>query len=211
MKNKEPVMKVAVIVGIFCIIPIIGLAMDQKQVKENKPGAIVVVGAPKNDTAGLQKELIEASKWKNYLDKGDSLAKEGKTDEAIEAYQIAFSLGKISGAKGLAIYAIANAYEQKRDYKKALEKMIIIRDKYVNDWAKEPDVERVLYLEYAINGDYDLAIEHAQKALEAEARLPNVPKGRSPDYIRRLNDLKAAKDYILSLKNENRENNRRPI
>jgi tetratricopeptide (TPR) repeat protein len=200
MKNKRLVIKAIVIFGIICAMPIIGLAIDQKQVGENKPGAIVVVGSPKNNTAGLQKELAEAARFKSFLDKGNELVRQGQLNDGIKQYEMAFSVAKISGARGLAILAMADAYEANRDYKNALAKMVIIRDKYVNEWAKAPDVERVIYLEYAINGDYNLAIEHAQKALEAEAKLPNVPKGGSPDYIQRLNDLKAAKDHILSLK-----------
>jgi tetratricopeptide (TPR) repeat protein len=106
------------------------------------------------------------------------------------------------GSKGVAMFAIADAYETKRDYAKALKQMIIIRDKYINEWAKEPVVERAIYLDYALKGEYELAIEHAQKAIEEDEKLPNVPKGGSPDYIQRLNDLKVAKDYILSLKNK---------
>jgi hypothetical protein len=35
------------------------------------------------------------------------------------------------------MFAIADAYEASRDYEKALKQMIIIHDKYMNEWAKE--------------------------------------------------------------------------
>ena len=87
-----------------------------------------------------------------------------------------------------------------RDYQKALELLKLARDEYVSDWAKEPIIERIKYLEYALQGNYAMAVKHAELALEADKKLPNRPKEGSEDYIERLNDLKAAKGYIESLK-----------
>ena len=90
-----------------------------------------------------------------------------------------------------------------RDYKTAaelLEKIIATYKIPEGDMWRLPDDERLSYLLYAANGNYEVAINHAQKALEADASLPNAPKGGSLDYIQRLEDLKAAKDYILVLK-----------
>ena len=200
METKKLTIKIVVIFVIIFLLVVIGLNINQKQVQKNKSTAVVIVGSPSGGLTLFQKELIEASKYTSFLDKGDELVKEGKVDDAIKEYETAFSLAKISGAKAVAVLAIADAYEKKHDYVNALKYETIDRDKYVSDWAKEPVVERVLYLEYALKGEYDLAVEHAQKALEADANLPNRPKGGSPDYIQRLNDLKAAKDYITSLK-----------
>ena len=202
MKTKNFVIKTVVMVAVIFSIVVIGLSINQKQVQKNKSTAVVIVGSPSGGLTLFQKELIEASKYTSYLDKGDELVKEGKIDDAIKGYETAFSLAKVKGAKGLAIFAISKAYEKKHDYVNALKYETIDRDKYVSDWAKEPVVERALYLDYALKGEYDLAVEHAQKALEEDAKLPNVPKGGSPDYIQRLNDLKSAKDYILSLKKQ---------
>jgi len=200
METKKLTIKIVVIFVIIFLLVVIGLNINQKQVQKNKSTAVVIVGSPSSGLTLFQKELIEASKYTSFLDKGDELVKEGKIDDAIKEYETAFSLAKISGARAVAILAIADAYEKKHDYVNALKYEVIDRDTYVSDWAKEPVVERALYLEYALKGEYDLAVEHAQKALEADANLPNRPKGGSPDYIQRLNDLKAAKDYILSQK-----------
>lgn len=199
MVNNK-ILKVVVGIFIICLMLTVGLTLQQKQMQKDM--AVVMMGLPKEQAAGMQKELGKAFKYKSYLDKGDELAKQGKTRDAIKEYETAFFLAEISGAKAVAIFSIADAYEKERDYGNALKQIITIRDKYVNSWAKEPVVERALYLDYASKGEYDLAVEHAQKALEADAKLPNVPKGGSPDYIQRLNDLKAAKDYILSLKKQ---------
>jgi len=201
MKTKNFILKIVVMIIVIFLI-VVGISINQKQVKKNKSTAVVMVGFPKGGATVFQKELTEAFKYKSFLDKGNESVKQGKIDDAIKEYETAFSLAKMRGAKGVAMFAIADAYETKRDYAKALKQMIIIRDKYINEWAKEPVVERAIYLDYALKGEYELAIEHAQKAIEEDEKLPNVPKGGSPDYIQRLNDLKVAKDYILSLKNK---------
>jgi len=198
METKKFVIKIVVMIVIILVL-VIGLSINQKQVQKNKSTSVIIV-SPKGGATLFQKELTEAFKYKSFLDKGDELAKQGKLDDAIKEYETAFSLAKISGAKAVAILAISDAYEKKHDYVNALKYVVIDRDKYISTWAKGPVVERALYLDYALKGEFDLAIEHAQKALEEDARLPNVPKGGSPDYIERLNDLKAAKNYILSLK-----------
>lgn len=200
MEIKKLTIKMVAIFAIIFLLVVIGLNTNQKQVQKNKSTAVIIVGPQSDGLTLFQKELIEASKYASFLDKGNELVKEGKIDDAVKEYETAFSLAKISGAKAVAILAMADAYEKNRDYVNALKYVIIDRDKYVSDWAKEPVVERAIYLEHALNGDYDLAVEHAQKAFEADANLPNRPKGGSPDYIQRLNDLKAAKEYILGLK-----------
>ena len=200
MTINKKILKTAVIGIVVLLVLTVGLTIHQEQVKKHNITAVVMTGLPKEQAVGIQKELSEAFEYKGYLDKGNDLVSQGRIDEAIREYETAFSLAKVTGAKGLAIYAISNAYEKKRDYVNALKYAKIDRDKYVSDWAKEPVVERVIYLEYALKGEYDLAVEHAQKALEADAKLPNAPKGGSKNYIERLNDLKAAKNYILSQK-----------
>ena len=200
MTINKKILKIAIIGIVVLLVLTVGLTIRQEQVKKHKITAVIMTGLPKEQAEGMQKELGEVFEYKSYLDKGDELVSQGRIDGAIKEYETAFSLAKISGAKGLAIYAISNAYEKKRDYSNALKYVIIDRDKYVSSWAKEPVAKRAIYLEYALKGEYDLAVEHAQKALEGDAKLPNAPKGGSKNYIDRLNDLKAAKDYILNLK-----------
>ncbi len=201
MINNKKMLKVVIMILVVILVLIAGVTIHQKQAKKHNATAVVMVGFPKSMSGGLQQQLGEAFKYKSYLDKGDELVKEGKIDEAIKNYKTAFSLAGISGAKAVAIIAISDAYEKKMDYKKALEFVIIDRDKYVNDWAKEPVIERAKYLEYALKGEYELAVEHAQKALEADMKLFNRKQPRE-DYLQRLNGLKSAKDYILSLKKQ---------
>lgn len=203
MTNKP---KFIITAAILIIILLSGITFGtriifiKKIVPPKDSGGVFITGISGGQRAGLIKEIDNVSKQFSYIEKGDALLKKNQVDEAINAYETALSLAKSSGAKGEAHICLANSYEKKKDYENALKKMIIVKDKFVNDWAKEPVVERAKYLECALRGEYDLAVEHAQKALEADAKLPNTPKGGSPDYIERLNDLKAAKDYILSLK-----------
>lgn len=200
MVNKKLIIKIIIMFIVLFLLLVIGVSIKQKQVKKNESTAVVIVGSPKGSAAVFQKELSKAFEYKSFLDKGNELVKQGKIDDAIKEYETAFSLAKMRGAKGVVMFAIADAYETERDYAKALKQIIIIRDEYINEWARGPVVERALYLEYALKGEYDLAVEHAKKAVEEDAKFPNRSKEGSPDYIQRLNDLKAAKDYILSLK-----------
>jgi len=199
MKTKNLVIKIVIMIIIIFLI-VVGISINQKRVKKDKSTTVVMVGFPKGGATVFQKELTEAFEYKSYLDKGNELARQGKINDAIKEYETAFSLAKMRGARGVVLFAMADAYEKSRDYEKALKQISIIRDNYINDWAKESVVERAIYLDYVLKGEYDLAIEHAQKALEADAKLPNRPAAGREDYIERLNDLKAAKDYIMSLK-----------
>jgi len=200
MKNKNRSLKIILISVLAFLAFTLGVTITKKQVKKDKSTAVVVVGLPKDSMGGMQAELKEAFHYKSYLDKGNKLVKHGNIDEAVKEYKTALSLAKISGAKALAVLAIADAYEKGQKYQDALKYVIMDRDQYVNEWAKEPIVERALYLDYALRGEYALAVEHAQKALQADAELPNRPNGADPQYYERLNNLKAAKDHILSLK-----------
>lgn len=199
INSKKLIVRIIVLSAVIFFVVILGITYRQKHVSKQNNEAVLLVGPPEKQ-AGLQKELNYAFKQASYIKKGNQLLKENKIDESIEQFKIALSLARSSGTKGIAHICLANAYEKKRDYEKALKEVIVDRDKYVNEWAKEPAVERAKYLEYALKGEYELAVEHAKKALEADAKLPNSPKTGRSDYSERLNDLKAAKDYILSLK-----------
>jgi len=201
MRNKIlKLIVLCVLIGIVIFVVIFGISYQQKRQIEEKPKAVVLVGFSEKEGAGLQKELMEVFERDRYLKTGEELLKKGKIEEAIKQFEIAFEVAKSPGGRGLAVFCLANACEKKRDYQKALEYVVIGRDKYCASWAKGPDIERAQYLEYALNGEYDLAVEHARKALEADSKLPNTPKGGSIDYRERLNDIMAAKDYIESLK-----------
>lgn len=184
-----------------------GITYRNVEVKKQQQRAYLLIGFSKEQAAGIQKELEYISPEHDFVDRGYMYLKEGKTKEAIEQFNTVLERNKKTAALGAAREGLVDAYEKARDYKTAtglLEK-IIARFKIPKGdmWRTAAD-ERLLYLQYAASGDYDLAIEHAQKSLEADARLPNRPQGANPPYYQRLDDLKAAKDYILSLKNINR-------
>lgn len=203
MEIKNPKMlKVAVIIiGVF-VIMIGGITM-KTYVKVARPQrTYVVTGLPENQT-GVLKELQIVATEHAYIEKGYEYFKNGEYDKAKEQFEIVIKRNKPTGALPEARQGMVDLYEKMRDYKTAAElfEKIIATFKIPkgNMW-RLPDDERLSYLLYAANGDYELAIEHAQKALEADASLPNRPKEGREDYIQRLNELKAAKDYILGLK-----------
>lgn len=189
--------RIILIIGVIALL--IGVSFIKfKNIKPNRKSSIVL-GLTSSEQESFQKELSGALKQFSYIKKGDSFFNAGKYDDAIEEYQVAFSMAKSSGSKGEALRSLANLYEKKKDYKKALVYVTIESDKYIADWAKPPLIERVNYLKHACNGEYDLAIEHAKRAVDADIRVHNSELTKE-DYNNRLNDLLAAKDYILSLK-----------
>lgn len=196
MISKKIGMTVAVILALLIGTPAIWF-------KYKKPAqqTVVITGLAKGQQKAFQHELVGAANQYGYIKKGNGLLVKGNFDDAIKEYQTALSLAKSKGSKGEAYNSLANVYEKKKDYKKAMEYVELDSSQYIADWAKRPIVERIKYLEHASNGEYDLAIEHAKKAMDAEASLPDSNDELSKDYVERLNDLVAAKEYILSLKN----------
>ena len=159
-----------------------------------RKSSTVVTGLSTGQAQYFQQKLGTAISDASYIKKGKQLEKMGNFDGAIENYKRA-----LSGYKGVARICIANAYEKKHDYKTALEWMILVRD-HVNEWAKKPHEERVKYLGYALQGEYELAVTHAKKAIEDYMSIYSDMPVQKQEYIDRLNDLIAAKDHILSLK-----------
>lgn len=203
MSNSKVVAKIIFIVTILTITGVV-FYLPQRYSKE-KPTAIVLVSDGKQNMQGLQKEMGYAFKQFGFIQKGETLLNEGHAEEAIGAFKEALAQAQSAGARGEAHFYLADAYEKIQNYKSALDEMVIVRDKYVNDWAKEPILERISYLEFILKGDYDSALEHAEKALEADKKLPNTPKTGSPDYVERIKNLKTAKNYIESLKSKENE------
>lgn len=196
MINKKTI----IVGGIILIFLLGGIPVLLFKYKKPTQQATIVTGLTEGQQKTFQQDLSGAMKQFGYIKKGDRLLAEGKFDDALTEYQTALSLAKSVGTKGEAFRSLANLYEKKRNYKKALEYIIIVRDKYVAEWAEEPLDERAKYLEYASKGEYDLAVEHGKKAIKAEANLPDSNGKPRKDYVQRLNDLIAARDYILSLK-----------
>lgn len=198
---NKTLLKIVVTIAIAVGIIVLGITYRTTTIKKQQK-AYVLVG-PKEQVVGLQKELEYISTEHDYIDRGYGYLKEGKTKEAIEQFNTVLNRGKKTSALDFARRGLVDAYEKLRDYKTAaglLEKIIATFVLPKGDKWRTAEDERLWYLRYAANGEYDLAIEHAQKALEADSALPNRPKEGREDYIQRLNDLKSAKDYILSLK-----------
>jgi len=196
MAKKIQVFFIIVAIGSIVLVATITY-LSQKHKNEINRRNTIVTGLTPGQGQYFQKELASAFQVSSYVQKGKSLLNQGKYDEAIEVFKHAMSVAKMQGEKSMARLYVVDAYEKKRDYKNALDWMIIARDKCYNEWAKGPHIERVKYLEYALQGEYDLAIEHAKKALEEDKA---IGAGQLAGYQQRLIDLIAAKDYILSLK-----------
>jgi len=203
MEIKKNIILKSVIITIGVTIIIFGGITLKTYVKEKKAKQVYVVTGLSENQTGVLKELQIVAIEHAYIIKGYEYLNNGEFKKAIEQFEIVIKRNQPTGALPEAKQGIVDVYEKMRDYKTAAElfKNIIATFKIPKgDMWRLPDDERLSYLQYAANGDYELAVEHAQKALEADAKLPNHPKGGREDYIQRLNDLKAAKDYILSLK-----------
>ncbi|MBD3379103.1 MAG: hypothetical protein GF408_01410 [Candidatus Omnitrophica bacterium] len=149
--------------------------------------------------SALQDYLSEASEQFALIKKGNELLSEGDIARAISEYERAFEKADTTVAKGEALFCLANAYEKDRNYTEALKHINMYKDNYVAEWAQGPVNERSKYLMSAAKGDYLGALLHAERSI---AEYEAIYKGRKeirPDYIERLNDLKASRAYIENL------------
>jgi len=200
MNRKKIIVSILTLIMIFIGIPVL-IYGPKKEIKRDAQNT-VIVGLTKEQGATFMQELSTAQSQYQYIKNGDKYLVNGRYDEAEKEYKTALSLAKSSGTKGEAYRCLANLYEKKRDYSKAIEYIELEIDKYVADWAKEPLVERSKYLKHAVNGKFEQVLEHAKNAIEEERKLTKVEECID-EYKNRLNDLIASKDYILSLKKSN--------
>ncbi len=200
--------KKMVIISIVTIIVFFGLFIGiqtKKSPKTMKKERVVAVGLKPSQQEYFSKQLSGSFNEVALLEKGTSLMSQGKLDEAAEHFKNLLADKKFE-LKGNARAHLIDIYEKKREYDKAYA--VLSEDVQKNykvppeHEARVPVEERLKYLQYAINGDYDFAVEHARLALEASKKLPLSLKDISMSYQRRLEDLVAAKDYILSLKKQ---------
>lgn len=189
---------------IFCIIVLVLIVVLFQMNFVRNSGTtmdnVIKTGMTEGQKDYFASQLSEATTFENLMRRGKLLIQAGEYSKAINYYNEIFDKAKWQGDRARIIFRLADIYEKMRDYKKALEYIIIIRDEYISEEAKEPIVERAKYLEYASEGNYEMAVKHAQLAVEADAKLPARPKGGRQIYIDRLNDIKASKEYIESLK-----------
>ena len=198
--QKTNIIKFIVIFIVSSAIILSGVSVYKSRISKKTKDAIITTGMTKGQNEYFQEQLRITGKQYGYINKGDYYLKKGDTDSAIVMFKIALKNAYSHATKGEAILSLADVYEKKKDYKKALEYVILDRDKYVNDWARAPLIERAKYLEYASKGEYELAVKYVKKALEVETSMPYNKGVPSQGFIDRLNDLIAAKDYIESLK-----------
>lgn len=191
--------KILILFLVTIIMGVVIFVLYHKTKFSKKDPVVVMVGLPKEHVTTYEKIFTEESRKYFHLEKGNQLLKNNEIDEAIKEFNVFLNMAD-SFDKGLANECLADAYERKRDYTKALAYARIVLEKYTNDQTKESVAERVKYLEYALRGEYDLAVEHALKYLETEFKMPNTPKEVKDYFQQQVNDLIAAKDYILSLK-----------
>jgi len=178
---------------------------QSKRQSSNGKIDLVTIGFNNNLEGKFKTELEKSFKQAGYIESGKKLLSDGFYDEAINKFNIAFKEAQTRGEKGLAIVGLSDVYERMKNYKKALEYVIIEREQYINDWAKAPVEERITYLKYANEGNYDLAVLHAQNALNAFNKLYPQFKNINGKYQERLWELKAAKDHILTLKDRSKD------
>jgi len=135
------------------------------------------------------------------LDKGDELIKQGRLDEAITHFNNLLKNSNFE-MKGLVRNHLIDAYEKKRKYAKAHSVLYDdVQEHYKVPPTHEvrvPVEERLKYLKYASEGNYELAVKHASMALEAvkKGSLKKLPML----YENRLEDLKASEKHIRQLK-----------
>lgn len=198
--QKKVLKLVFIILAIFCVVFI---GFNIRKIKTKNPNsANIFVGFPQRQT-GIIKEMEFVRTEYDYIEKGNEYLENGEIDKAIAQYNIVLKRDKKTSALMSAKRGLINAYEKDRGYSTAADLLDqkLQDSKIPNDdkW-RMPEEERLKYLRYATEGNYEMAVEHAKKALVADARLPNRPKEGSFDYLDRLNDIKSAKEYIESLR-----------
>jgi tetratricopeptide (TPR) repeat protein len=189
--------------GVLCAFAVILIAVFYLKGNRKEKEEILTMGLNKGQEKYFQEQLQQTGEFFGYIQKGKMFLKEGDVTSAVKQFEIALSNAYSPVTKAEAYLYLADAYEKAKDYRNAYDMIVrssggsVVPPTHI---VRVPKEARKKYLEYASKGEYELAIEYAQKALEADAKLPNRPKTGRQDYIDRLNDLIAAKDYIESLK-----------
>ncbi|MBU1864712.1 MAG: tetratricopeptide repeat protein [Candidatus Omnitrophica bacterium] len=201
--NKKNILAVLIVVIMF-IVSFIAIRFKNTQKETTKQNKVISVGLEPSKQEYFSKKLSNSFRDVRLLDVGAKLIDQGKVEEAIKYFKNLIAKDKSFGMKGLARNYLADAYEKNGEYTKAYQVLYEKSKQFkvpVTSEVRAPYEERLKYLKYASEGEYELAIEHAQMALEASKKdnpnLKTIPKG----YQQRLNDLKASKAYIESLKN----------
>ena len=200
-------MKVKIIkTGLIIIVGLLVLSLGRKVYEDKKTRlqkqTVFIAGLDKNQT-GIVKELDSAMTEFNYVKIGNQYLDNGEYVKAVEQFETVIERNRSAASVINARTGLINVYEKMKDYAKAKNILQTETDKYMlpkTAVTRIPDEKRLKYLEYASEGNYDLAIAYAQKAVDASANLPGLNGKPRQDYMERLNDLKVSKEYIESLK-----------
>jgi tetratricopeptide (TPR) repeat protein len=198
MKKINGVKIIAILVVVM-LATLWGVRITKKETNKG----IIATGLNKGQNEYFQSKLAEADAFYNLIRKGKMLRQQERYEEAIKHFKEMYDKEHNKGGKkGMMVSLLADTYEEMKDYKNALKFVEMNRDEFVNDWAKAPVVERAKYLKYALEGNYEMAVVQAEKTLEAELNMPYNETRVKPGqrYMDRLNDIKASKEYIESLK-----------
>lgn len=201
MAKKIMIVTISILVAMF-----IGISFRYYHKEKAQENGVVAVGIEASKQKYFSNQLTRSFSDVKLLKKGDELIAIGKLNEAIEYLKNLLENNDSFELKGLAKNSLINAYEKARMYDKAYNTLFEDSKLYKippTHKFRIPVEERMIYLRYAADGEYDLAVKHAKLAMDADSILPtsNVKL-----FKQRLNDLIATKDYILSLKKNNAEN-----
>jgi len=193
--NRKLIIGFVLFTGILLLVFKINVFKNKSEYEDS----VIKTGMTSKQEKYFSDKLSDAVSIRNRFDEAKNLRSKGVYDKALMILEEILADSSLIDYHGMAVIDISNTYEKKRDYGEALEYTVLLESSYVGDWAKEPVLERIKYLEYASQGKYDLAVRHAELAMQAEMKVHGTKKPRI-DYIERLNDLKASKEYIESLK-----------
>ena len=198
--------KIFIIILVISII--IGVLFFAVRTEKNsrhqlkKESNVVAVGLKPSQQEYFSEQLSNSFNEVALLEKGTNLMSQGRLDEAAKHFESLLANKKFE-LKGNAIAHLIDIFEKKKEYAKAYS--MLYEDVQKNykvpptHEARIPVEERLKYLKYASEGEYALAVKHAQAALEA-SKKDKILKTIPMLYQQRLNDLIASKEYIESLK-----------
>jgi tetratricopeptide (TPR) repeat protein len=152
-------------------------------------GPDTIITVPSKWSKGLLKDMQDSSSRYEPIKIGKRYYRDGNYEEAIVWFKKALANPHLGTFESSAYLWLIDSYEKNTQYTEAaemLEKRLIRvhkkSGKTIPEWS-----EHLTYLEYAAQGNFDLAIKHAQKAAEITEKEPVYHKF----YLERLKDLEA--------------------
>ena len=191
-----------IIISSVIILSLLGIGVQIRKTttKSENMKKVTSVGLSSSQQEYFSQQMDKTGREADLLEKGKLLLNEGSASEAIKYFNNLINDEEFE-LKGLAKAHLIDAYEKKGDYYTTYAILYTETQKSklsLSDLFRVPVAERLKYLKYASEGEYELAVKHAQLALEASAELPL--KTFKQAYRKRLNNIEASKEYIESLK-----------